>query len=162
MELETLLNEGREMIDRTSKAHRERWGLGSAKRWVLDQDLGQIVWSFEDHVASAPAQILGSWNGKVSSFVWSWDNESVQAPLRTTAEEVRAIGLENGVGALSTSPLKLNEEQVRDLVAVAFRLAGCTGLYHHYDGVLATYVTFGPVTVEEAGGRTSTFEATAT
>ena len=162
MELETLLNEGREMIDRTSKAHRERWGLGSAKRWVLDQDLGQIVWSFDDHVASAPAQILGSWNGKVSSWVWSWDNESVKAPLRTTAEEVRAIGLENGVGALSTSPLKLNEAQVRDLVAVAFRLAGCTGLYHHYDGVLATYVSFGPVTVEEAGGRTSIFEATAT
>ena len=162
MELETLLNEGREMIDRTSKAHRERWGLGSAKRWVLDQDLGQIVWSFDDHVASAPAQILGSWNGKVSSWVWSWDNDSVQAPLCTTAEEVRAIGTLNGVGALATSPLKLNEEQVRDLVAVAFRLAGCTGLYHHYDGVLATYVSFGPVTVEEAGGRTSTFEPSAT
>ena len=161
MELETLLLEGRDMIDRTSKAHRERWGLGSAKRWVLDQDDGRIVWSFDDHVASAPAQILGSWNGKVSSWVWSWDNESVQPSVRTTAEEVRAIGVEHGVGALSTSPLKLNEEQVRDLVAVAFRLAGCTGLYHHYDGVLATYVTFGPVTVEEAGGRTSTFEATA-
>jgi hypothetical protein len=160
MELETLLREGRDMIDRTSRAHRERWGLGSAQRWVLDQDDGRIVWSFEDHIASAPAQILGSWNGKVSSFVWSWDNDSSQAPLRTTAEDVRAIGLEHGVGALSTSPLKLNEEQVRDLVAVAFRLAGCTGLYHHYDGVLATYITFGPVTVEEAGGRTSTFETT--
>jgi len=162
MELETLLNEGREMIDRTSKAHRERWGLGSAKRWVLDQDLGQIVWSFDDHVASAPAQILGSWNGKVSSWVWAWDNDSVQPQLRKTAEEVRGIGTLNGVGALATSPLKLNEEQVRDLVAVAFRLVGGTGLYHHYDGVLATYILFGPVTVEEAGGRTSTFEATAT
>ena len=162
MELETLLHEGREMIERTSRAHRERWGLGSAKKWVLNQDDGRIVWSFEDHVASAPAQILGSWNGKVSSWVWSWDNESVQAQLRTTALEVRAIGVLRGVGALATSPLKLNEEQVRDLVAVAFRLAGATGLYHHYDGVLATYITFGPVTVEEAGGRTSVFEATAT
>ena len=98
----------------------------------------------------------------MSSWVWSWDNDSVQAPLRTTAEVVRALGVEQGVGALSTSPLKLDEAQVRDLVAVAFRLAGCTGLYHHYDGVLATYVTFGPVTVEEAGGRTSTFEPSAT
>ena len=163
MELETLLTEGREMIDRTTQAHRERWGLGTAKRWVLDQDDGRIVWSFEDHVASAPAQILGSWNGKVSSFVWSWDNDSdPAAAVRTTAEEVRAFGAENGVGALATSPLKLDEEQVRDLVAVAFRLGRCTGLYHPYDGVLATYITFGPVTVEEAGGRTSTFEATAT
>ena len=82
MELETLLNEGREMIDRTSKAHRERWGLGSAKKWVLNQDEGRIIWSFEDHVASAPAQILGSWNGKVSSWVWSWDNDSVRGLSR--------------------------------------------------------------------------------
>jgi hypothetical protein len=161
MEIETLLHEGRDMIERTTRAHRERWGLGSAKKWVLDQEDGRIMWSFEDHVASAQAQILGSWNGKVNSFVWSWDNESVKAPLRTTAEDVRAIGVEHGVGALATSPLKLNEEQVRDLVAVAFRLAGGTGLYHHYDGVLATYILFGPVTVEEAGGQISTFEATA-
>ena len=162
MELETLLNEGREMIDRTSKAHRERWGLGSAKKWVLNQDDGRIIWSFEDHVASAPAQILGSWNGTVSSWVWSWDNDSVQAPMRTTAEVVRALGVEQGVGALATSPLKLDEAQVRDLVAVAFRLAACTGLYHHFDGVLATYVTFGPVTIEEPGGVTSTFEPSST
>ncbi len=162
MELETLLNEGREMIDRTSKAHRERWGLGSAKKWVLNQDEGRIIWSFEDHIASAPAQILGSWNATVSSWVWSWDNDSVQAPLRTTAEVVRALGVEQGVGALTTSPLKLDEAQVRDLVAVAFRLAACTGLYHHFDGVLATYVTFGPVTIEEPGGITSTFEPSAT
>ena len=78
MELETLLTEGREMIDRTTRRTRERWGLGSAQRWVLNQDDGRIVWSFDDHVASAPAQILGSWNGEVSSFVWSWDNDSVR------------------------------------------------------------------------------------
>ena len=80
MELETLLNEGREMIDRTSKAHRERWGLGSAKKWVLNQDEGRIIWSFEDHIASAPAQILGSWNATVSSWVWSWNNDSSRRP----------------------------------------------------------------------------------
>ena len=158
MELETLLVQGRELIEQTTRAHTERWGLGGAQRWVLDQDEGRILWSFEDHVASAPAQILGSWNSKVSSFVWSWDNDTVQAPLRATAEEVRAFGVENGIAALSTSPLKINEEQVRDLVALAFRLGGCTGLYHPFDGRLATYIAFGAVTIEEPGGRISTFE----
>jgi len=56
--------------------------------------------------------------------------------------------------------LNLDESQARDLVALAFRLGDCTGLYHPYDGKLATYITFGAVTIEEAGGRTSTFEAT--
>jgi hypothetical protein len=161
MELETLLTQGRELIAQTSRAHRERWGLGAAQRWALDQDDGRILWSFEDHVASADVQILGSWNGKVSSFVWSWDNDTIKDSLCETAEVVRAFGLENKVAALHSSPLRLDEEQVRDLIALAFRLGGCTGLYHPYDGVLATYIAFGPVTIEEAGGRTSVFDATA-
>jgi hypothetical protein len=161
MEIETLLLQGREVVEQTTRAHAERWGLGTAKQWALDQDDGRIVWSFADHVASAPVQILGSWNAQVSSFVWSWDNDSIQAPLCATAEKVRAFGTEHGVGALHTSPLNLGEEQARDLVALAFQVGGCTGLYHPYDGRLATYITFGPVTIEESGGRVSTFDVTA-
>ena len=160
MEIETLLVQGRETIEKTTRAHAERWGLGTAKRWALDQGDGTIVWSFEEHVASAQVQILGSWNAQVTSFVWSWDNDSIQAPLCATAEKVRAFGAEHGVAALNSSPLKLGEEQVRDLVALAFQVGGCTGLYHPYDGKLATYITFGPVTVEEPGGRVSTFDVT--
>jgi len=161
MELDTLLLQGRELIERTSREHATRWGLGTANRWVLDQAEQRITWSFEDHIASAPAQILGSWNGQVSSFVWSWDNETIQPPLCVTAEEVRAFGIEHHVPALCTAPLKLDEEQVRDLIAVAFRIGGCTGLYHPHDGVLATYIAFGTVTIEESGGRTSAFEVNA-
>lgn len=161
MELETLLSQGRDLIDRTTRAHAGRWGLGTAQRWILNQDEGTIKWSFEDHVATAPAQILGSWNGKVSTFVWSWDNETIVPRLRETAERVRAFGVENKVPALTASPLKLDEEQVRDLVAVAFAVGGGNGLYHPYDGQLASYVAFGPVTIEEPGGRTSTFDGTA-
>jgi hypothetical protein len=159
MELQTLLLQGRELIEQTSRAHMERWGLGKAQKWALDQSTATIRWSFEDHVASAPAQILGSWNSRVGTFVWSWDNDTIKPGLAATAEVVRAWGQENGVSALSTSPLRLDEEQVRDLVALAFRLGDCTGLYHPYDGELATYVVFGTVTLEESGGRTSTFEA---
>ena len=161
MQIETLLVQGREMIDKTTRAHTQRWGLGTAKQWALDQDQGRIVWSFENHVASADVQILGSWNAQVTSFVWSWDNDSIQAPLCAHAEKVRAFGAEHGVAALTNSPLKLGEEQARDLVALAFQVAGCTGLYHPYDGRLATYITFGPVTIEEPGGRVSTFDVTA-
>ena len=158
MELERLLLQGREQIESTSRAHAERWGLGSARRWALDQDEGLIMWSFADHVATAPAQILGSWNSQVATFVWSWDNDTIRAPLCTTAEAVRTFGVQNEVAALCTSPLKLGEEQVRDLMAVAFELGACTGLYHSFDGQLATYIAFGAVTVEESGGRTSVFE----
>jgi hypothetical protein len=158
MDIETLLVQGRELIDQTTKAHAARWGLGTAQRWVLDQDAGRITWAFEDRVVSAPAQILGSWNSTVDTFVWSWDNDTIHAPLRASAEQVRAFGIENEVAALNASPLNLNEEQVRDLIALAFGIVRGTGLYHPFDGQLATYICFGEVTIEEPGGRTSTFD----
>jgi hypothetical protein len=160
MDMDTLLLQGRELIAQTTQAHSDRWGLGTAQRWVLDQDQGRITWSFPDRIVSADAQILGSWNGTVNSFVWSWDNESIQDKLCTTAARARAFGVENDVVALSSSPLNLDESQARDLVALAFRLGDCTGLYHPYDGKLATYIAFGAVTIEEPGGVISTFEAT--
>jgi len=158
MELETLVTEGHEAIARTTHEHATRWGLGSAKRWVLDQGVGRVTWSFEDHIASAPAQILGSWSSEVQSFVWSWDNASIAEPLCETAATVRAFGAEHDIGALTASPLSLDEAQVRDVVALAFRVGRCTGLYHPFDGRLATYMAFGEVTLEETGGRTSTFQ----
>ena len=161
-DLGTLLLEGQAAIARTTEEHSARWGLGNARRWVLDQGDGRLVWSFDDHIASAPAQVLGSWNSEVGSFVWSWDNGSIADALCETASNVRAYGAEHGIGALTTSPLQLDEEKVRDLVALAFRVGRCTGLYAHFDGTLASYFAFGKVTLEEAGGRTSTFEVSAT
>ena len=159
MDLDVLVTEGHSDIARTTDEHTARWGLGSARRWFLDQAEGRIVWSFEDHVASAPAQILGSWNAEVNTFVWAWDNASIAEPLRSTAADVRAFGAEHGIGALTSSPLDLDEARVRDVVALAFRVGRCTGLYHPFDGRLASYIAFGDVTIEEAG-RTSVFEVT--
>ena len=65
---------------------------------MLDQDEGRITWSFPDRIVSADAQILGSWNGTVNSFAWSWDNDSIQDKLCVTAAQVRAFGVENDVG----------------------------------------------------------------
>ena len=62
--------------------------------------------------------------------------------------------------SLGISPLELDEGRVRDVIALAFRIGRCTGLYHPFDGSLASYIAFGEVTLEEAG-RTSVFEVPA-
>jgi Family of unknown function (DUF6882) len=49
------------MIDQLARAHMS-WGLGSAERWGLDQRTGIITWTFPDKAATAPAQIIGSYN----------------------------------------------------------------------------------------------------
>ncbi len=157
-ELGTLLMQGHEMILESIRVHRERWGLGEEHRWTLDQREGLVRWELPGRTASAPAQVLGSWSPDSSTFVWSWDNDTIAAPLRRTAERVRAWGVEHEVFALSASPLRLDEQQAMDLVALAFRVGQCTGLVPPARGGLASYVVFGEVSVTHDDGRTETFE----
>ena len=49
-------------------------------------------------MASAPAQILGSWNGEVNTFVWAWDNDSILDALSPDRRDrVRAFGVEHDI-----------------------------------------------------------------
>ena len=60
-DLATLLLQGEEMIGRLAQAHTS-WGLGTADRWGLDQRTGIITWTLPDKIATAAAQIIGSYN----------------------------------------------------------------------------------------------------
>ena len=41
-----LMLQGQDMIAQTGRAHADRWGLGTAQRWDLDQETGTIRWTF--------------------------------------------------------------------------------------------------------------------
>ena len=128
-------------------------GMSRAVGWRLDQRAAQVEWDLaDDRTARAPAQVLGSWSAATGTFVWAWDNPTVLAEVRETAGRIREYGEEHEVFALTTSPLRLDLDQLRDLVALAFRVGGCTGLFHPTREHLTTYVVFGRVTLEPAAG----------
>ena len=157
-ELGTLLLQGHDMIERTGQAHRDRWGLGTADRWDLDQAAGTLRWSFADSVAEAPAQILSSYSPAASSWKWAWDNESIVAHLRSTSEAVREWGAARGHAALAAGTLDgISEEQAADLAAIAFRVARSTGFYRAAAGSSYVYMTFGTVTLIGQDGERQTF-----
>ena len=158
LDLGTALLQGHDMIAESIAVHDARWGMSGADSWSLDQREGRVVWTFEQHTVSADAQILGSWNSAAGSFVWAWDNESILEPLCEVSERVRAYGAEHDVFALTASPLALDETRVRDLVALAFRVGGCTGFFHPTEGDLTSYVVFGEVRIEFADGVVEEFE----
>ena len=81
-----------------------------------------------DRTASAPAQVLGSWNGRAGTFVWAWDN--ADAPRRGSARPPsgpRPSAWRTTSLALTDLAARARLDQVRDLVALAFRVGGCTG-----------------------------------
>jgi len=145
------------MIEQTAKVHAERWGLGSADRWEFDCANAKLRWIFPDRVAEAPVQILASYNEAASSWRWGWANDSLPGPLRSASEAVREWGEAHGHHALtSPSMSEVSDEQAADLVAIAFRLTGGTGLYRAPSNGPVLFTSFGPVTITRDDGSHET------
>jgi hypothetical protein len=153
---EELLLQGRDLIARTTEAHRARWGFGTPARWTLDQRTGTITWTFPDHTAEAPAQVLGSL-GADGTWMWAWANHTLFPPLRDASERVRAWGEANAQGSLATPTFPLTEPEADDLAALATRLLRAPGLHRPHAGNALLYLTFGDVTITHPDGRTETF-----
>ncbi len=152
------LLQGTEMLERTTAAHADRWGLGTAERWDLDQNAGVLRWTFPDRIAEAPAQILGSYSPKGASWMWAWANESLVSDLLSASMAVRSWGEEKGHTSLTTPVLDgVTDEQAADLTAIAFRITQATGFYRAPAGRSLLHMTFGSVMITTSDGRSQSF-----
>jgi hypothetical protein len=86
--------------------------------------------------------------------MWAWANASLPSDLRCASEAVRSWGERQGHPALTTAVLDgVVEEQVVDLTAIAFRIAGATGFYRAPAGRSLLYMVFGSVVITSSDGR---------
>jgi hypothetical protein len=152
-----LLLQGHDMIEQTGAAHSSDWGLGSAERWDVDLSLGQIRWTFADHMAAAPVQVLGSHNATQGEWAWAWALDGVPSAVRSDVERVREFGHRTKAPALTSPRLPADESSAADLAAIAFRITEATGFYRGSGSSSTLFFTFGPVVVTSADGGERTF-----
>jgi uncharacterized protein DUF6882 len=155
-ELATLLLQGEDMVEQLAAAHRS-WGLGTADRWDLDQRTGVITWTFPDKTATAPAQLLGSHNPSAGSWLWAWANDSILPDMSRDARAVREWAQEHGHDALVVPSVDADEQLAATLGALAVRITRATGFYRGSGSASIPFMTFGPVTLTDSDGTTSTF-----
>jgi hypothetical protein len=156
-ELSTLLVQGEDMIGQLAEAHLS-WGLGSAADWDLDQRTGLITWAFPDRTARAPAQIIGTHQPAPSSWLWAWANNSVAPAMTRDSRMVHDWAAANGHTELLPPRVEADRRQIAAMAAIAVRVTGATGYYRGEGGDVVPVITFGPVTVTTADGRTSRYE----
>jgi hypothetical protein len=157
VDLGTLLLQGEDMIDQLARAHMS-WGLGSAQRWGLDQRTGIITWTFPDKTASAPAQIIGSYDPSAASWLWAWANESILPDMSRDSCTIRDWAEAHGQLALTEPKIEADEEKAATLAALAVRITRATGFYRGTGGAAIPIITFGAVTLTTQDGTTSTFK----
>jgi Family of unknown function (DUF6882) len=118
--------------------------------WQLDQDKGEIVFtSPQGLVATAPAQIAGTYNTKDGTWLWAWDNSSIAEPLAAHARLVRQYGAQRKIAELTKRKLKITEEKAWELAALTCKIGKYQGAYRGPAGSTLVFITFGEVTLEK-------------
>lgn len=142
-----LLAQSIEELRAKTAAQDATWHLGDSD-WNVDQDTGEIVFtSPKGIVATAPVQIIGTYNTRDGTWLWGWDNPSVEPALQQHALEVRAYGEKHGVAQLTTRKLTCTEDDAWMLTALACKLCGAQGVYRGPADTTFIFMTFGVVTL---------------
>jgi hypothetical protein len=116
----------------------------------VDQDSETISFRFADGtVATAPIQIVGTYNPADGTFLWGWDHPSVAEPLRAHARLVREFGEKHGVATLTERMVRCSEEEAWEFTALAARLGGANGAYRANTGGPLVFMTFGEVRLQK-------------
>jgi hypothetical protein len=151
-EYRALLDRSMEELRLKTAAHDAGWQLGAAD-WGVDQDSGLITFTGKTITATAPVQIIGTYNTLDGTWLWGWDHPSVQPPLQEHARRVREYGEQNGAAALTTRKLACGEMEAWEFTALACHLSGAQGAYRGPTGMALVFMTFGAVTLRQSRGK---------
>lgn len=105
-------------------------GIGLERDYAYDQETGRLVLKFGGRkTLAAHGQILGSFDPRDGSFMWSWANPSIQPELTQDAARLKAEGERLGVAALTTPVQTVAFDDLLPLLALAAQNGGADGVY---------------------------------
>ena len=131
-------------------AHRKALGLDRLKRWDLNQESGELIFSLADGMkAVAPAQIIGTYNTEDHTWLWAWANSSIDDKLKVDALKLRKYGEEHHVDRLTQRKWVGTEDDAWAMVALAVKLCGEQGAYRGPAGATHVFMAFGEITLSK-------------
>jgi hypothetical protein len=150
MSEDAFVQESLRVLQGQTAIHAATWHLDDVSQWSANQEAGRLVFSFADGtVASAPFQIVGTYDAKVGTFLWGWDHPSVLPALRRHAQLAREWGEKHDAVAYTTRLVKCQEDQAWEFTAVATRLGKANGAYRGPSGSTYVFMTFGEITLRK-------------
>jgi hypothetical protein len=146
----TLLERSMEELRIKTEVHDGLFQISKAA-WQLDQDTGLITFTSPSGlVASAPAQIAGTYDTKNGTWLWAWDNPSIDEKLTLHARITRDYGKKHGLSELTTRKLAATEDKCWEFAALTCKLGDDQGAYRGPAGATMVFITFGKVKVKKA------------
>ncbi len=152
IDVEAFIADSYKSLQLVTEEHRKTWQLGQEKAWAVDEDNGKISFTFANGtVASAPAQVVGTFQVQDKTFTWGWQHPNVIPKLQRHAFRVREFGIEYGAEELTTQHIPCTERRAWEYAALAMLLAEANGAYClQTQPDTFVFLTFGEVDVKRA------------
>jgi hypothetical protein len=144
-EFKAFLEGSMEGLRLQTEAHQGTWHFGKEEHWDFSQDTGELVFTFPDIVVRAPAQIIGSFDSRDGSWMWSWANSSISDSLTRHSVRVREYGEQHRIRRLTTPSWSGEEADGWRMAALANRLCESNGVYRGPADTTFVFITFGEV-----------------
>jgi hypothetical protein len=112
----------------------------------MNQDEGLLRFNFADGmVAEAPAQAVGSYSQSDHTWMWAWNNPSIEEALKRDVLRVRQYGEEPGIGRLTRPQWRADMDWAWSMTALTAKLCDAQGAYCGSAGPTRMFLTFGDV-----------------
>jgi hypothetical protein len=112
------------------------WDFQSYRQWTVSLD--RRVLTFSDGPKppiDCDIQVVGTYVTNRKVWRWSWDNPSIELPLRAALEKVRAFGQEHGLREITLGRWQARDEEAAwAMTALAANLVEATSVYRAPDG----------------------------
>lgn len=134
-----------------TEIHSNTWHLGEEDNWNVDQEVGTLELDFADGtVATAPVQLIGTYNDEDGSFLWGWDHPSIEPELQKTAHLVKAFAEKHNFEELLDRKVTCSEERAWEYTALAMRIseANCAYRAEASPGTIV-FMNFGEVALSK-------------
>ena len=130
--------------------HIASWGMDKCTSWDVDLQAGTIAWLFDDKIARAPAQLLGTYSERDQSFLWGWDHPSAPPGTAIAAQMVKQHADAHGITQLQDSTVPCPFDDTWRLVAPAVLIGDLQGVYRGQAGPGTwAFVGFGNITLSK-------------
>jgi len=114
--------------------------IGRWQRYDYRQDDATLVFSTDGVVhVIADMSIVGTLSSSSGTWLWSWDNDSIESQARQRIDEIRTFGEEHGFSKLTSAKWPGDAHDAWEMTAVASYLLKSEGAYRS-PGDVATYM----------------------
>ena len=145
-EFEALKRQSIEELKLKTEAAVTIWGFGKFARWDMDQDVGDLIFTDPDgRKAVAPAQIIGTYYAVDHTWLWAWDNASINDKLKVDSLQLKKYGEEHHIEKLTTRKWVGTENDAWEMAALAVKLCGKQGAFRGPSGETSAMIVFGQV-----------------